>query len=116
MTDHMRPVLDDKATMQLLHRTLSGLGISGRVSSVSDAERLLRDRGYDQKQIQRIVRESCRYTAFTVTGRTKRGCTFCAACNYAFQGLASDGAKLALWFLYRAGFPMVNFVHVANVA
>ena len=31
--------------------------------------------------------------------------------NTPFQGLAADGAKLALWGLYRAGFRAVAFVH-----
>jgi hypothetical protein len=28
-----------------------------------------------------------------------------------FQGLAADGAKLALWSLWRAGYRIVNFIH-----
>ena len=28
-----------------------------------------------------------------------------------FQGLAADGAKLALWKLWRAGYRIVNFIH-----
>jgi hypothetical protein len=28
-----------------------------------------------------------------------------------FQGLAADGAKLALWKLWRAGYRLVNFIH-----
>ena len=28
-----------------------------------------------------------------------------------FQGLAADGAKLALWHVWRAGYKITNFVH-----
>lgn len=31
--------------------------------------------------------------------------------NTIFQGLAADGAKLALWQLWRAGYRIVNFIH-----
>ena len=34
-----------------------------------------------------------------------------ASRNTPFQGIAGDGAKLALWGLYRAGFRAVAFVH-----
>ena len=51
------------------------------------------------------------YMANTTTGRVKRNCTFCAACNYPFQGLAADGAKMALWMIYVNGYKIVNFVH-----
>jgi len=54
---------------------------------------------------------SDRYIAQTINGRTRRGATYCAACNYPFQGLAADGAKMALWYLYQAGYPVVNFIH-----
>lgn len=35
------------------------------------------------------------------SGRIRGGCTFCQACNTLFQGLAADGAKLALWRVAR---------------
>ncbi len=35
------------------------------------------------------------------SGRIRGGCTFCQACNTYFQGLAADGAKLALWRVAR---------------
>lgn len=48
---------------------------------------------------------------FTLTGRLRANATYCARRNTVFQGLASDGAKLALWLLWRAGYRIVNFVH-----
>ena len=39
------------------------------------------------------------YRAETITGRVRRKASYCSSCNYAFQGLASDGAKYAMWHL-----------------
>ncbi len=40
-------------------------------------------------------------TASLINGRLKAGCTYTMACNYRFQGLAADGAKAALWTVWR---------------
>jgi DNA polymerase I-like protein with 3'-5' exonuclease and polymerase domains len=48
---------------------------------------------------------------FTLTGRLRAAAGFTARRNTVFQGLTSDGAKLALWRVWRAGFRVVNFVH-----
>lgn len=48
---------------------------------------------------------------FTLTGRLRAGASYCARRNTVFQGLAADGAKLALWALWRSGHRIVNFVH-----
>jgi DNA polymerase family A len=48
---------------------------------------------------------------FTLTGRLRAKASYCARHNTVFQGLAADGAKLALWLLWRAGYRLVNFVH-----
>jgi acyl-CoA-binding protein len=47
----------------------------------------------------------------TLTGRVRGGVTFCQAHNTPFQGLAADGAKLALWKLLKARYRLVGFVH-----
>jgi hypothetical protein len=47
----------------------------------------------------------------TLTGRIRGGVTFTAARNTPFQGLAADGAKLAMWELTKAGYRVVAFVH-----
>ena len=52
-----------------------------------------------------------RRVAVTPTGRIRGGVTAPQAWNTPFQGLAADGAKLALWRLTRAGFRVVGFVH-----
>jgi DNA polymerase I-like protein with 3'-5' exonuclease and polymerase domains len=51
------------------------------------------------------------FLASTITGRERHKCYFCPACNFPFQALSADGAKLSLWKVYRAGYKMVNFVH-----
>lgn len=38
------------------------------------------------------------------TGRVRRGCTYAAACNSYFQGLAADGAAQAAWMLARQAY------------
>lgn len=55
------------------------------------------------------------------TGRIRGDCTYTSGCNYFFQGRAADGAKLAMWKLFRAcylepesplyGVRMWGFIH-----
>lgn len=52
-----------------------------------------------------------RAPVFTLSGRLRANASYCARHNTVFQGLAADGAKLALWFLWRAGYRIVNFIH-----
>ena len=47
----------------------------------------------------------------TLTGRVRADTTYCAEKNTPFQGLAADGAKVALYNLMDAGFKLVGFVH-----
>ena len=48
---------------------------------------------------------------FTLTGRKRGNTSFCTEKNTPFQGLAADGAKLAMYNLDKAGFKVVGFVH-----
>ena len=48
---------------------------------------------------------------WTRSGRLRANTSFCAEKNTPFQGMAADGAKLALWNLTKAGFKVVGFVH-----
>lgn len=50
-------------------------------------------------------------TASTITGRMRSNCTFTQAKNFPFQGLASDGGKLALYELIKADCRVINYVH-----
>jgi hypothetical protein len=47
----------------------------------------------------------------TLTGRVRGRVGFTQARNTPFQGLAADGAKLALWQLIRDGYRVVAFIH-----
>jgi len=58
-----------------------------------------------------VMRVAERQGVFTLTGRLRALASFCARHNTIFQGLAADGAKLALWRLFRAGYRVVNFIH-----
>jgi DNA polymerase-1 len=51
------------------------------------------------------------YLGETITGRIRSKASYCSACNYSFQGLAADGAKIAMWELWKHGYRMVNFIH-----
>mgnify|MGYP001307175881 CR=1 FL=1 len=48
---------------------------------------------------------------WTRTGRLRADTTYCAEKNTPFQGLAADGAKIALYNLMKEGFKLVGFVH-----
>lgn len=48
---------------------------------------------------------------FTITGRLRAKASYSARRNTIFQGGAADGAKLALYRLWRAGFKVVAFIH-----
>ena len=50
-------------------------------------------------------------TVTTVTGRPRGQATFTQRKNTPFQATAADGAKIALWKLFRAGYKIVAFVH-----
>ena len=47
----------------------------------------------------------------TRTGRIRHGCDHPVRCNTPFQGLAADGAKLALYELVKRGYRVVAFIH-----
>jgi DNA polymerase I-like protein with 3'-5' exonuclease and polymerase domains len=52
-----------------------------------------------------------RASVFTLTGRLRAQATYSARHNNIFQALAADGAKLALWKLWRAEYRIANFIH-----
>jgi hypothetical protein len=53
----------------------------------------------------------CGSKVVTLTGRIRGGVSYTQARNTPFQGLAADGAALALFELIRAGFEVTAFVH-----
>lgn len=70
------------------------------------------------------------FTSYTITGRPKANCIYTEGSNYPFQGLAADGAKAALWAIWKESMlgwagvvdtplretRLVNFVHDEIVA
>jgi DNA polymerase I-like protein with 3'-5' exonuclease and polymerase domains len=47
----------------------------------------------------------------TLTGRIRAGVDYGEGHNTPFQGLAADGAKVALWELMEAGYNTCGFIH-----
>ena len=60
---------------------------------------------------RQLLNEVAKETVSTRTGRIRGKIDYCQARNTPFQGLAADGAKIALYRLVRAGFRVVLFVH-----
>ena len=60
------------------------------------------------RAVRRAINKS---PCMTFTGRVRANASYCARHNTLFQGLAADGAKLALWRLWRAGYRIANFIH-----
>ena len=67
------------------------------------------DRRAGSREIQKAI--TADLVAVTRTGRVRARCGFCESRNTPFQGLAADGAKLALYDLVSAGHRVVAFVH-----
>lgn len=63
------------------------------------------------KLSQAFMRPVGRRSVFTLTGRLRAKASFCAQRNTLFQGLAADGAKMAMWHIWRAGYVIHNFIH-----
>jgi len=61
------------------------------------------------RRLQRLIVPGT--TVSIPTGRVKSDCRYNQEKNWPFQGLASDGAKLALYELNRAGYRVVAFIH-----
>jgi len=58
-----------------------------------------------------LANECFRARSVTLTGRVRAGVRYTALKNTVFQGLAADGAKLALYECVKAGVSVVVFVH-----
>ena len=51
------------------------------------------------------------FAHYTLTGRKRAACTYTAFLNTGFQGLASDGLKLALYEIVKKGYHIVAEIH-----
>lgn len=79
--------------------------------SALNQNRKLADRIERRETGEQLARDLFFGPVVTLTGRLRGRVGFSQARNTPFSGLAADGAKLALWGLYRAGFRTVAFVH-----
>lgn len=73
--------------------------------------RKLRERIANREASEALARDLFFGPVVTLTGRLRGKVGFSQSRNTPFQAIAADGAKLALWGLYRAGFRSVAFVH-----
>ncbi len=65
----------------------------------------------DRKGSDELCRRLFWSPVVTLTGRLRGRVSFSQSRNTPFQGLAADGAKLALWKLTMAGYRVVAFIH-----
>lgn len=72
---------------------------------------MARGRGLDDEQRKRFADRLTGERAVTLTGRVRGGVRYTEARNTPFQGLAADGAKIALWRLTEMGQRVVAFIH-----
>lgn len=86
--------------------------VSTRLSDLpADTHSAIVNRTPTPQLAQSVRRLLDRGPCFTLSGRLRANATYTARHNTCFQGLAADGAKLALWRLWRAGYRIVNFIH-----
>lgn len=71
----------------------------------------LRDSIARREPCERLANALFDIQVVTLTGRIRGRVSYSQAKNTPFQGLAADGAKLALWRLHLAGYRTVAFVH-----
>jgi hypothetical protein len=71
----------------------------------------LREALEKRQQSPELAAKVCHSGVATLTGRIRGRVTYCQARNTPFQGLAADGAALALFELVKEGFRVVGFVH-----
>src|SRR5262249_40377263 len=65
----------------------------------------------DREPSKELAHKVCHCGVPTLTGRIRGRVTYCQVRNTPFQGLAADGAALALFSLVKEGFRVVAFIH-----
>jgi DNA polymerase I-like protein with 3'-5' exonuclease and polymerase domains len=73
--------------------------------------RRLADQIANREASEQLSRDLFFSPVVSLTGRLRGRVGFSQSRNTPFQAIAADGAKLALWGLYKAGFRSVAFVH-----
>lgn len=123
MTYHLSPVLDIASTKKNIRKLFTKTFCKKykldffkmqNCETIDEVSFELNKAGFPQDHIWDILQQCQSYMVTILSGRTKRNCTFCACANYCFQALSADGAKEALWNIYKAGYKIVNFIHVGN--
>jgi hypothetical protein len=71
----------------------------------------LKDALEKRQPSEALAAQVCHAGVATLTGRLRGRVRYSQARNTPFQGLAADGAALALFELVREGFRVVGFVH-----
>lgn len=112
MKEHLKHPVDTHWTLVNIRMFLRELGLEApAVRTIGDLEDFLYGMGWSEERVRKATSNLTVYMVTTVTGRTKRNCTYCAAANMEFQAPSADGAKLALWEGYTRGWRIVNFIH-----
>lgn len=85
---------------------------AGEVAKYSNVAYRVSDDGSEELDESPSMR-SLVYTATNLSGRKRNRCSYTSALNYVFQSLVADGAKHALWNMYKMGMGpyMVSFIH-----
>jgi DNA polymerase I-like protein with 3'-5' exonuclease and polymerase domains len=120
----VRSCFDSDGTLGAVRRIVSGKGRSSGeaygeafVSRIWDSLRTLnqnpklRDLIAQRQGGDLLFRELFFSPVVTITGRLRGRVGFSQSRNTPFQGIAADGAKIALWNLFRSGFRVVAFIH-----
>ena len=120
----VRSCFDSDGTFGAVKRIVSGKGRSSGeaygeafVSRIWESLRTLnqnpklRDLIAQRKGGEQLFRELFFSPVVTITGRLRGKVGFSQSRNTPFQGVAADGAKIALWNLNRSGFRVVAFIH-----
>jgi len=120
----VRSAFDSDGTLGAVKRIVSGRGkASGSEYGESFVDRVwetlgalcedqkLRDQIKNREAGDQLSRDLFFGPVVTLTGRLRGKVGFSQSRNTPFSGIAADGAKLALWGLYRDGFRTVAFVH-----
>lgn len=116
---------DTEGTVGAIRRVIAGLGRAGDSGEYGAAfvERIWRSlqelnenprlrESFAKREIsEQLADDLFKGPVVTATGRVRGKVGYSQSKNTPFQGLAADGAKLALWRLFLAGFRTVAFIH-----
>ena len=85
-------------------------GVTITEQEATEFRRKLTEQVYPELKLY-LAGKAARETVVTTTGRIRGNVSYTSARNTPFQGLAADGAKLAVFELLKAGYRIRGFVH-----